>query len=139
MLSWYLFCCTRLTTSRVSPLTLVCRDPTSQKHGVPEDDVLDPDPPIVDDLDLKRQQGDTRNWDWKCGFIPQFGERKPCRADCVCFRGFCPIEEDRVILSIADDDELSGDEVSPRCDLLEISLRQVGRVLFNEVLYQVRR
>jgi len=39
----------------------------------------------------------------------------------------------------ADDDELSDDEVSPRCNLFEISLRQVGRILFNEVLYQVCR
>jgi len=87
----------------------------------PEDDVLDSDPAIVDDLALKRQQGDTRNRDWKCGFIPQLGEREPNRTDCVCFWWFCPIEKDRVVLSIADDDELSGDEVSPCCDLFEIS------------------
>ncbi len=43
--------------------------------------------------------------------------------DCVCFRRFCPLEEDRIVLSIADDDGLSGDEVSPRCDLFEISDR----------------
>jgi len=108
-------------------------------NGDPENDVLDPDPPVVDDLVLERQWDDTRNWDWKCGLVPHFGERKSSRADCICFRWFCPIEEDRIVLSIADDDELSGDKISPRCDLFEISLRQVGRVLFNEVLYQVCR